>query len=758
MPNPKEILSEKENGLGSLLISESLSQALALAEKTTLLGQSSLTAADLIWAAATQPGRGYDILRVMAGDKHGKFLEIVDGIRAGSVCALSGELLSKAKKMSLGRPIETGDVVLAEVNLRNSLLRQALQAAGITDPAESIGIQMAEISRRIISREPGAVSISGTKFQDFSEISSERISSPILATRLSEQPVNHVSVFKDLVAEAKEGRLTELLIKRRWTTDTLVALQTSGSVALVVEQTEVADLIVASLAVNLARDDRKAFNIKNLITVDPVALLTNPDQVIKQGLAAARGGVLFIPNLHRFPNMSYVIDKAALYGEVKVITSLSLEEWKKEAVKKELRYYQAVAVEPPTASEVKDLLMAQLGTLQGRFSTEQIKISITPEAIKLAAELATRELKDIPLPAGAIRLLSQAATAIRIRMSEKMSELHDLRVQPDGRIDPDDIYLALQELTGKELKPAEPKEYLVMEEKIKRRIVGQNEAVGIVADAIRRAKAGLKDPNRPIGSFLFMGPTGVGKTELAKAVSEFLFGKDDVIQLDMSEFMEKHNVARLIGAPPGYIGYEEGGQLTEAVRRKPYSVVVFDEIEKADPEVWNILLQILENGQLTDGHGQIVDFRNTVVIMTGNVGSEFYALLDQVGVDKVRAGVQKEIKAVFRPEFLNRVDETIIFNSLTRENIRQIVDLQIKKVNQKLAEQDLKIQLTDEARAILADKGYVPEYGARPVRRTVQDLVEGPLSKKILAKEFTSGDTIIAKVKDGEIVFNKKSS
>jgi ATP-dependent Clp protease ATP-binding subunit ClpB len=306
-----------------------------------------------------------------------------------------------------------------------------------------------------------------------------------------------------------------------------------------------------------------------------------------------------------------------------------------------------------------------------------------------------------------------------------------------------------------------------MEERLHKRVVGQDSAITAVANAVRRARSGLQDPNRPIGSFIFLGPTGVGKTELARALAEFLFDDEqNMVRIDMSEYMEKHTVSRLIGAPPGYVGYEEGGQLTEAVRRKPYSVVLFDEVEKAHPEVFNILLQILEDGRLTDGHGKVVNFKNTVVIMTSNVGSEWIDQFSRAesGMDiaknierknKLAEQVREALRAQFKPEFLNRVDEIVIFDNLTREDLSKIIDIQLEKVRERLAVRNLTLKLTDAARGMLAQEGYDPAYGARPLKRAIQHLILDPLALEILSGRFKEGDIIKADADDNHLVFSR---
>jgi ATP-dependent Clp protease ATP-binding subunit ClpC len=308
---------------------------------------------------------------------------------------------------------------------------------------------------------------------------------------------------------------------------------------------------------------------------------------------------------------------------------------------------------------------------------------------------------------------------------------------------------------------------LQMEEVLHRRIIGQDEAITAIAKAVRRARAGLKDPRRPIGSFIFLGPTGVGKTELVRVLAEFMFGsKDALIRLDMSEFMEKHAVARLVGAPPGYVGYDEGGQLTEAVRRKSYSAILLDEIEKAHPDVFNILLQIFDDGHLTDAKGRRVDFRNTIIVMTSNIGAELIrrdttlgfatktdeAKTQQQTYERMKEKVLGEVKKFFRPEFLNRIDGVVVFHGLTKEHIRQIVDLMLREVWKELAEKTVKLEVTDTAKNLIGEKGYDPVFGARPLRRVIQDLVEDPLSDAFLRGDFQAGDTVLVDCENEEIV------
>jgi ATP-dependent Clp protease ATP-binding subunit ClpB len=307
------------------------------------------------------------------------------------------------------------------------------------------------------------------------------------------------------------------------------------------------------------------------------------------------------------------------------------------------------------------------------------------------------------------------------------------------------------------LLEAEMQKLLQMEDRLRLRVVGQDNALEAVSDAVRRARAGLQDPKRPLGSFIFLGPTGVGKTELARALAEFLFDDEHaMVRIDMSEYMEKHTVARLLGAPPGYVGYEEGGQLTEAVRRRPYAVVLFDEIEKAHPDVFNVLLQLLDDGRLTDGQGRTVDFRNTVIIMTSNLASTEITGENAAADPLIKERVWEALRGHFRPEFLNRVDEVIIFNALGRDQIKHIVDIQMQGLEKRLAERGIALELSDAAKEAVAEEGYDPIYGARPLKRAIQTMISDPLARKVLSGEYTEGDVVGVDVgHEGQLLFKK---
>ncbi len=387
------------------------------------------------------------------------------------------------------------------------------------------------------------------------------------------------------------------------------------------------------------------------------------------------------------------------------------------------------------------------------------------EKVRIQIEQAEREAnleEAARLKYGVLRELEEKLKEAELRLKE---------LQKDGallkeEVDAEDIAKIVSEWTGipvAKLLEGEREKLLKMEERLHERVVGQDEAIRAVANAVRRARAGLQDPNRPIGSFIFMGPTGVGKTELARALAEFLFDDErNMIRIDMSEYQERHTVSRLIGAPPGYVGYEEGGQLTEAVRRRPYSVVLFDEIEKAHPEVFNVLLQVLDDGRLTDGKGRTVDFRNTVIIMTSNVGSQYLASLPtdvpeetfRDLFEKAKEQALMELRQSFRPEFLNRIDEIIVFQPLTFEHLMQIIDIQMRRLRELLAERKITIELTEAAKRQLVEEGYDPVYGARPLKRVIQRRIQDPLALKILAGDVRDGDHVVVDFRDGEFVFD----
>ncbi len=528
--------------------------------------------------------------------------------------------------------------------------------------------------------------------------------------------------------------------------------------------------------------------------------------------------ILFIDELHTLVGAGAAegaIDAASILkpmlarGELQTIGATTLDEYRKHLEKDAAleRRFQPIKVDEPTVAHTIEILKG----LRDHYEQHH-RVTITDQALVAAANLADRYISDRHLPDKAIDLIDEAGSRLRIRRMQAPPDYRELedeiattRKDKEAAIDAQQFERAaklrdrekelLEQRATKEtewraegvdlfnevteesiaevlalwtgipvykLTEEETAKLLRMEDELHKRIVGHDDAVRAVSQSIRRTRAGLKDPKRPSGSFIFLGPSGVGKTHTAKVLAEFLFGDEHaLIQLDMSEYMEKHTVSRLVGSPPGYVGYDEGGQLTEAVRRKPFSVVLFDEIEKAHPDVFNTLLQILEDGRLTDAQGRTVDFKNTVIIMTSNLGTAdlrktaigFGKADEAVTYEKMKEKVTEELKRNFRPEFLNRIDEIIVFNELSREEVTEIVDLEIKRVQDQLESQGIGLELTHDAKLLLAAKGYDPSLGARPLRRAIQRFVEDPLSEKILWKEFHAGETIVVDALDEEIVF-----
>lgn len=523
--------------------------------------------------------------------------------------------------------------------------------------------------------------------------------------------------------------------------------------------------------------------------------------------------ILFIDELHTLVgagaaegaiDAANILKPALARGELQCIGATTLDEYRKHVEKDAAleRRFQPIMVGEPTKEEAEAILFG----LRDRYEAHH-RVKITDEAIKAAVQLSDRYISDRFLPDKAIDLMDEAASRVRLKtytappgLKELEQKLADLAKEKEEAVNgqefekaasirdqeqkvkaeleqlkqqwehekglektvvtAEDIAHVVSTWTGvpvQKLAEEESARLLKLEEVLHQRVIGQDEAVRSVARAIRRARAGLKDPKRPVGSFFFLGPTGVGKTELARALAEALFGDEEaMVRIDMSEYMEKHAVSRLVGAPPGYVGYDEGGQLTEAVRRKPYSVILLDEIEKAHPEVFNILLQVLEDGRLTDSRGRTVDFRNTVIIMTSNVGADLIRRQQVMGFkrespddsyEKMKARILEELKRTFRPEFLNRVDETIVFHALSNEEIKEIVGLMLKELEGRTTEYGLTLELTDAAREALVRIGYDENYGARPLRRAIQNHIEDELSERLLRGEFKAGDTVLI---DGE--------
>ena len=618
----------------------------------------------------------------------------------------------------------------------------------------------------------------------------------ILSRRTKNNPVliGEPGVGKTAIAEGLAERIVSGDVPEELLDKKLLSLDLSGMVAGTKYRGEFEERIKNTLA-----EVKKAGNV--ILFIDELHTIV--------GAGSAEGAV----------DAANIIKPALGRGEIRVIGATTLNEYRKYIEKDAAleRRFQPVTVGEPTPEATLEILKG----LRDRYEAHH-KLTITDEALEAAVQLSKRYIGDRFLPDKAIDLMDEAASQVRMTaeasspdlkaLEEKIAALHrekseavtaqdfekaaqlrdiekdyqeQVEIERDnwrkqmaqnrGSVTADDVAKVVAGWTGipvTRLTEDESMRLLKLEEKLHQRVVGQDEAVNAVAKAIRRSRVGLKDPKRPIGSFLFLGPTGVGKTELCKTLAEAMFGDENaMVRIDMSEYMEKHTVSRLVGSPPGYVGHEEGGQLTEKVRRKPYSVVLFDEIEKAHEDVWNILLQILEDGIVTDSQGRKVDFKNTIIVMTSNVGAKnITADAARLGFDggdkdekeseeahfgRIRDAVMADLKRTFRPEFLNRIDEIIVFRQLTEDNIRQIARRMLDVTGARMAQQGITLEADDDAVAELARDGFDPQYGARPLRRAIQSMVEDAVAEKMLEGELKSGDTAHVRLKDGKVVIEK---
>jgi ATP-dependent Clp protease ATP-binding subunit ClpC len=638
----------------------------------------------------------------------------------------------------------------------------------------------------------------------------------------------------DLTAMAEEGKLDPVIGRQMEIERVIqiLARRNKNNPALIGEPGVGKTAIVEGLAQRIIDGDVPAPLLnKRVLQLDVGSLVAGTmyrgqfEERLKRVIEELKtsGAILFIDEVHMLVgagaagssvDAANILKPALSRGELQVIGATTLDEYRKhiESDAALERRFQPVIVEEPTIDEALEILRGIRSAYE-----EHHRLTISDEALEAAVKLSSRYVSDRFLPDKAIDLIDESSSRVRMYKSpaakttkDLMSQLREIRhnhalAMEDGRyedaqeilerqealerqlerlrtgwdrsnspvVTADDIAEVVSMWTGvpvMQIATEESQRLLQMEDDLRAHIVGQEEAIQAIAKAVRRSRAGLKDPRRPIGSFMFLGPTGVGKTELTKALARFLFGSEDaLIQLDMSEFMERHTVSRLVGAPPGYVGYEDAGQLTEALRRRPYSIVVFDEIEKAHPEAHNMLLQIMEEGHLSDARGRKVDFRNAIIVMTSNIGADVIkrqgnlgfnlkrdeATEEKLAYEEMRKKLTDSLKRVFRPEFINRVDAVIVFHPLSKENIQNIVNLELQKVAARLEEHEIVLTATPEAVDKLAEMGYDPDMGARPLKRVIQQKVEDPLSDALLGGTFDDGDTIVVDYKEDEVVLRR---
>ena len=697
--------------------------------------------------------------------------------------------------------ISTEHLFLAILSERNTAISRLLSDEGITKDRVYDAIKETRGGQRVTDRKAESRYRTLEKYsRDLSQLAREGKLDPvigrdeeilrliqILSRRTKNNPVligeagvGKTAIVEGLAQKIIDGDVPEILSGKR-----VVSLDLGAMIAGSRYRGEFEERLKASIEEIQRAEGEIILMIDELHTV--------------VGAGAAQGAM----------DASNMLKPALSRGELQCIGATTLDEYHKHIEKDAAleRRFAPLYVEEPSIEETIEMLKG----LRDRYEAHH-KVRFSDEALVAAAKLSQRYVTDRHLPDKAIDLMDEAAAKLRVALYSLPPELKELKAdvdrtmaeeeqagqerdyeraaekkaqrlrlekefrmkrdawevehQLDEVVDEDDIAGVVAQWTGipvNQVMETEAEKLLQMEERLHERIIGQDEAIHALSDAIRRARAGLKDPRRPIGSFIFLGSSGVGKTEMAKALAEFLFDEDDaLVRIDMSEYREQHSVSRLFGAPPGYVGYEEGGQLTEAIRRRPYRVILFDEIEKAHPEVWNTLLQILDDGRLTDGQGRIVDFRNTVLIMTSNLGTEFVTRSGTLGFQRSGEGAESEgeakieraLKDTFRPEFLNRIDEVIIFSKLTLEDMVEIVSLQMEQVRERLEDHGLKVSLSDAARNWLAQEGLDPDFGARPLMRAIQKHVESPLSVKILQGEFKEGGQVLVDyVEDEGVVF-----
>lgn len=759
MPNFSANEMEIEPRKESITVSQRLEQALLSADRGNV--ESPIDVSDLVVAVLSQEGIGKRSLEVVAS--RGNFLAsdlikslknlqksdetastVVVGGHEMSVTSSLAAILAEAQTQAAGSLcVDTGHIIQADLDRIDSVLATSLNA--ISPRNKETSVVLSNYIR--IARSKG-------------EYPNEDRS----LNKVTVEKVSMIAHFSDMIVDAKAGNLNGDFVNPEWTLALIQSITTNPVTMLMTEHEEEVNMAIKGLSQTLSNSNSGSLDIPKVIVPNPSFLLENPDVAISEAVRAAEGGVLILPSDSR-----YLTNKAVRLAigkkKIRLVSFAAENAWQKIKGTADQIGAHEVFLSSPSQKMVIDILTSQKDKLEAVYGQKNngevgFKMSISKDAILEAAKLGYRyaSIFDTSAILAARRLLDAAATNLKI-VNSGMDSLIPSKLKLDKTIDRDDILVALKTLTGIEVQPEDPKRFLGMEAELKKEIIGQDEAIKIVSDTIRRSETALKDPKRPRGVFMFLGPSGVGKTELAKSLSQFIFHDDrSYIQLNMSEYQEQQSVARLIGSPPGYVGYEEGGQLTEKVRKQPYSIVVIDEVEKANPKIFDVFLQVFEEGVLTDGRGKSVDFANTILILTGNIGSQYFDRVDEIGFAKVKDEVLNEAKSVYRPEFLNRIDNIIVFRPLTPEAVSAIVDLQVDKLNKRLESNNLKVELTPKMREFLEKTGYDPKYGARPLRRAVETHIGNKLTQKLLSGSYKKADILVADFINDEVVFTTKKN
>jgi ATP-dependent Clp protease ATP-binding subunit ClpC len=639
------------------------------------------------------------------------------------------------------------------INLSRSMVIALDEALSVAQALNQSEIDTDHLLGVMTEREVGTAGIL-TQFGITKSAVREQLTSAGTSASVVSRATSELSA--DMVAAAQQGSLQAVYFRENLLTDLLQMLgQMVHRHVILIGPDGVGKRTLAYSLALLIAEGKGPKSLHSLVQIDERSLLDKQEKALQDGLDRARGGVLFIPHIHRFfggalkaefPKAAPLVQKAFLGGDTVIIGSTTQALWDER-----LRGISAIGenaqllnVPPTDVHETVEILKVHAPHIAADYNIE-----VADESLLVATNLAKRYLSGTPLPLSALHLLHRAGSLVSLNDQTHLAFRQEVA---DSVLDAEDVTLAAAQMTGipvSKLGQDERTKYASMVEHLHERIIGQDEAVIALSRAVKTARVGLKDPKRPIGSFLFLGPTGVGKTELAKALAEFMFGSEDaMLQIDMSEYMDENTVSRLVGAPPGYVGYEGGGQLTDRVREQPYIVVVFDEVEKAHRRVLDILLQVMEEGRLTDAQGNVANFSEAVIIMTSNAGSG--ELETTVIDDETREAVMEEVRAAFRPEFLNRIDEIVIFHPLSDEHLAQILDLLLKKELKLADERGLKLEFTPKAKRWMLDQNDHPEWGARPLRRIIQRYVRESLADYLLKENPEAGATVkIDATKDG---------